>query len=586
MKDLTKIRARARRCRNDDQYDKWYSLALVQSGQFSELAISGQTLGSVRRMMDDLGDYPALNPPLGPIGQQNHGLVNSRINIQGIVHIDPDFSWNTDDATAKQVLDAQVRAWWEEAQWSDEFYQAGMEVEAFGIGFVEYGISSGRLNVIHRSVFDLLWDHNNRSPKDWRFFFVRVRLDLDDAMEKFGDAIEGDEKAKEEYLRRISVSAPRTFGQKSRSGSTRASRMDEDIVIHEWTYWDRDHYVCFLGSIQKGEAFVYDEATGKYKKATEATENPYGIIPMPCWIDSWVAGMKRPVGKTETTLRICTMLNEVENYCVQVLERGASILGVNTDLLDPELVDQLKTIKGSKDIARMLLLTGSGDIKQLLTRLDPLEVPETLIYFRSVLKEELNAATGVMDMQRGQALGGERRTKYEVNKLVDNQGVQARHTRERYARFLERCIGTARVVSVIGETVTRVLQLEDGVIDTAHFPIEPFLEAAIYPHCDPSTMYYKTDDERRDMAVMEFKEVDKLAIDYGVADPYRTFTRLYRRMGRRDPIAAGLFTPEEYQAAMQQKMLAEMLAGGEQNGKEGKSSDSGTGGNSGPPSQN
>jgi len=556
MDDLAKIRERARTARDDDYYDKNYALALVMSGQFKEAATPNKALRAVRRESEDLGDYPYLNPELGPGGQQNHALVNSRINVQGIVHIDPEFSWSTDDPIAKQVLDAQVRAWWNEGVWADEFYQTGMEVEAFGIGFCEFGITDGRLSCVHRSLFDLLWDRNYRSPKDWRYLFSRVRLDLYDAKQKYGDLFG---QNAEEELKRLSVPAPYYYGRRTTSGQGSRGN-DMGAVIHEWTYWDSDHRCVFLGGIQRGKALVFED--GKFKEADKAAPNPYGIIPYSTWIDSWVPGISRPVGKSENTYRLAVMLNEIEAYCTEIVERGVPLITVNTDRVDPEVIDRLKAVRGSKDIANLLLLTGSGSVKDLLDRTDPLEVPQTLIYFRQVLKEELNAATGVMDMQRGQALGGERRTRFEVAKLADAQGVQARHTRERYGKFLETSVQVARVVALRGESVNRTLQLEDGVLDTAHFPVEPFLESAIFPKADPATMFYKSDDEKRIQAVEEFEAVDAKAIELGVADPYRTFQQLYRKMGRRDPVAAGLYSPEEYALRQQQMAMAALLGQG------------------------
>lgn len=574
MNDIEKIKGRARRWRDNDYYDKCYLLALAMSGQFDALKPDrAHSESSFRHAMDDLGDYPAICPAIHQLGLQNHTLVNSRINVQGIVHIDPQFTWNTDDPIAKQYLDALVVAWWEEGNWPDQFYQTGMEVETFGNSAVEFGISQGRLTCLHRSVMDTLWDRSYRSPIEWRGLFNRVRLDIDDALETYADAMGG-----EDEVRRLAVAAPLPESAVAGRAATRAQD-EERLVVHEWTYWDPDHTCIFLGGIAKGHTFYRNGS--EVVKVEEAGPNPYGIIPYAWWIDSWSPGMARPSGKTETTLRIARMLNEIENYCVQIIRRGIPLVGVNTDKLDPASIELIRNAKGSEDIAKVLFLTGSGDMSQLFQRLDTLELADAVIYFRNVLKEELNAATGVMDMQRGQALGGERKTRFEVATLRDSQGVQARHLRERYGRFLERCVGVARVVALKGETVDRTLYLEDGTLETTDFPPDPYLAAPIYVRADPETMYYKSDEEKRNEAIAEFQAVDMPAIELGVADPYRTFQRLYRRMGRKDPQAAGLYSPAEYIQIQQQKAMQEQMAAREQqqnadngkaaNGKPGRS---------------
>lgn len=573
MRNIPRIRKRASLWRNDNYTDRCYALQLFMSGEFDVVNRGISEYTSMRRGDADLGDYPAIMPALatedGMIGLQNHSLVNSRINVQGVVHVKPEFHWLVDDPTIKQMNGAWIRQNAEANSWGDQHYLAGMEVEAQGLGACEWGLAQdGTIANRYRPILDSIIDFQGMTPSEWRGVFNRQRIDLDEALDRYGHLCTEDEIKDLLKGPRLVRGAGGRFVSSSNAGI-------ENNLVPEWTYWDNESCMIFLGGISSKKAILitHDDNGELIRIAPEdeesapAGDNPWGVIPYSYWVDSYAPGVPYPVGKTETTMRIAMMLNEIEDYLVQIVRRGIPLMGVDTTRIDADMAEKLRDCKGSKDLLKMFLLTGAGSMTEIFSRLDPFEAPATVVHLRAMLKEELNAATGVMDMQRGQALGGERRTRFEVNALLDAQGLQARHFRERFCRFLERGVQIARTIGANFKTADMMLFLEDGVIPTAQFPIQPFLAMPIVVSADPSSLYYKSEDSLRQEA-LELFPVFMEAVNRGVNDPYKTFYQLYKKLGIRDPISAGMLDPQQYMEMQKQMAIERQLSLLATNGEE------------------
>ena len=576
MQSIEKIRKRAKAWRDIEGHDKAFCLQVFMHGDVSAIQ-EGRGLDAYapsRHGAADLPDYGEINLKLGPMGIQNHGEVNSRINIQGLVHVQPVLNWMTNDAKAKGNNQAWVQQSWTEADWGAAFYMAGMEYEAQGLGAVEWGPDpSGRIVNFHRPYLDTIVDRMYPSPHQWRGVYHRRRIDLDEALELYGHLY--DEKELEAMCTEYLPVKSNVRG----TTQTGSARKDTVKVIHEWNYQDVESQVFFLKSIADGPAHGYDE-NGILEIITgdKPGPNPHGFIPWSWWVDSYLPSNMRPRGKSETVIRLATMINELEMYMVEVVERGLQLLGVS-DKADPAFIEAVQNAKGAKDISKMFAIVGAGNIQELLSKLPPDSIPEAVIMLRGILKDELNAATGVMDMQRGQELQRDRVTRYEVQTLRSMQGVQARHMRERYARFLEQGIQIARALGAMHDDRPRLLQTDTGTIDTAYFPINVHLAMPILCRADPETMYYLSDDEKRQRAIEEFQAIKMPAIELGVADPYQTMYRLYQQVGYTDPVAEGLLSMAQYQMLQEQMAMMQALGMGqeEQNGSSGSNQNSGGG---------
>ena len=557
MKSIERIKIRAKRSRNDDFHDRCFALQLFMSGDFDFINTAVQRYSEGRHGDSDLGDYPLIIPDLatddGMIGLQNHSLVNSRINVQGVVHVKPEFHWLVDDPMIKEYNGAWIRQNAEMNAWGDEFYLAGLEVEANGIGGCEWGIApqTGTVACRHRPVLDTLFDPQLSTPSAWRYVFHRQRIDVDESLERYGHLFDEDELSKV-------LKGPREM-RKSR----RRIVDDERSLLHEWTYWDNETCLIFLGSINGKNLLVGYDDNGELVRCDEkedAPDNPYGsVIPSAWWIDSYAPGVQMPVGKTETVMRIAMMLNEVEDYMVQIVRRGIPLMGVDTTRIDADIAEKLRGAKGSKDILKIFMLTGAGSMNEIFSRLEPFEVPATVLQLRQMLKEELNAATGVMDMQRGQALGGERRTRFEVNALLDQQGIQARHFRERFCRFLEKGVQVARHLGANFRTADMLLFTEEGIIPTESFPPQPMLSLPLIVHADPSSLYYKSEETMR-QETLELWPIIEAGLASGVQDPWKTFYAIYKKLGYRDPLAFGMYDQVSYEKNLAMRRAQEQMA--------------------------
>jgi hypothetical protein len=155
--------------------------------------------------------------------------------------------------------------------------------------------------------------------------------------------------------------------------------------------------------------------------------------------------------------------------------------------------------------------------------------------FRAILKTEIDAATGVVDMQRGQALSGER-TRYEVRQFADMSGTQGRHFRTKFTRFIASVVRKTRAIGAKYDTARRVISLENyGVIDTQDYPVRPFLEQDLPLNIDPTGQSWKDEDQLKQEAMMEWKEAILPGIQLRTIDPQKGMRWLLRNLGHGNP---------------------------------------------------
>jgi hypothetical protein len=277
-----------------------------------------------------------------------------------------------------------------------------------------------------------------------------------------------------------------------------------------------------------------------------------------CWIDSWAPGIHRPVSKLETTMRLAAMLNEVEKFMIHVLREGVTRTGINMDLVDdPKLKEAITGCTSVEKLQKLIPVNGS--VTDLLSRLPAIELPQVCVYLRAMLKEEINASTGVQDMQRGQALGGERRTKEEVVRFMDASGVQARHLRASFARFLTWAVHVTRVIAAQFDTAETTLHLSTyGPVKTSEVPVSQMLSMDLPVQVNPYSLVFKTEEERRQEAANEFVALHQPYIALGAIDPVKSMVTTMKKFGYKDPLAELGFSPQQ-----QAEMAAAAAGAGE-----------------------
>lgn len=534
-------RRMARECRYDDWYDKIYALKLFMAGdqRAQNMLTSGDVIGAdvmdlassnvFYTSNDDHPDYPDVELGLGAAGTQNHALVSSRINIQNVVYTDPEFVVDAPHPVIRQAIQSWLLNRWRKGRWGEIFYMVGVDVEAAGVGFCEVGLGqSGMVTVAYRDVLDVMWDKYHKVPGEWDHYFVRDRLSVREAMRRYGHIYSAEEI--EGMAQTALMSNRRKLG---------SSKDDERKVVYEWRFWTPENHCVFLGGITSGEVLNLvpstDGTTMEYVKAENGLVggNPYGVIPIVPWTDSWSPGVLRPVGKAETTWRLASMLNAVEKKLRNTSAKAPEITVVNTLGLKPEVAKRIEEAN-SIDAIGDFLATEVDDVSKVVYRIPAGSVSATDLQLRSILKDELAAATGVSDVQRGQMKQGER-TAYEMRQFHTSQGVQAQHTRRTYASFLADIAMRARNIGADFEAVAEILPLEGGELDTSVMPINIFLRHQGHIHVVESSLTSKSQEDRQYERLVRMQQVDMPLVQLGILDPYKVAEDVYADLGEVEP---------------------------------------------------
>lgn len=561
MRDLATIRRWMKEAVDHDYHNLLYTLQLFVSGDCDAIrrAVEGKYIeGAWSRSEGELPSFPDVMPGIGPEGVQNHGLVNARIMVQGL-NMEPEFIFDHPDAVIRQYNAAFIRKRWTEGKWRHSLYRAGMEFEANGLSSVRLGVSDGKVSLRQSPNMDTLWDRSRGTPDQWRWVATRNRLTPEEAEEIYGGALS---KKDLETLTKKEV---------LQAGTGTASLKREPMLqVVEWSYYDADCHVVFLGSVHGNDSIVLalDESY-EYRKATRAGPNPFGIVPHRFWIDSYAPGVRRPVARAETTIRLVAMLNKVEKAMMDVFDTGKSLTFIDSSRVDPKLRDAILEARSCDDINSLIPFAG-GNIEDLLKRVPAEDIPSAYPHIRMVLKEEINAATGVQDMMRGQALSGEK-TKFEVESYNDQAGIQGRHVRETFADFCEGVVSVARAIASQHDTADTTLILPDfGEVKTSQIPAKAMLSVEMSTKMSPESVIFKTDNQRRQEAMQEFTVVWQPLMERGAADPMKILDWIGRVFGHKNPVsdfgvqqqaaAPGQVPPEILQQLMANPQMAQALA--------------------------
>lgn len=547
--------------RDRDWYDLLYCLSLFLSGDYERMEKYTAAKGRLSlAIWKDRSEYeipwfPEIMPSIGEKGLQNHGLVNSRINVQGM-NLSPVVEFRHHDPVIRELASAHIEDLWDSQHWGQEMYQCGMEVEAFGISGLEGGISDGRPNWRFCSTLNTMMDRSKRSPRDWRWVCSRKFLTPEEAQAQYD--------LTDEEVKRVTVQTS-AYEQERRNYDSVSME-----TVPEWMWRSKEGLIVFLGRVAGTDdpasiGLVYGK-NGEWDRVDLSRldkpigPNPLGMVNHAFWVDSWSPMKARPTGKSETTIRLASMLNEVEKFIVETARNGIPLTALDGSRITRELKDAIKDGVGVEGLNK-IIVTNGGSIKDILHRTDPVQIAETWVYLRVMLKEEINAATGVQDMQRGQALGGERRTRFEVQQLTDQSGVQARHLKDTFARCLEDVVRKTRAMSAIGEDAPRKLQLEtQGEVDLGVYPIGEFTKMDIPFQVNHAQLAFKTPDQIKDEAILEFQTLHMPFIQLQVMDPKKSMNRILKQFGIRDPERELGYSAQEMAAMAQQAAMQAQAA--------------------------
>lgn len=552
MNDIELIRQQYKDGLDLDWYDKMQALQIFMTGDYRILSDYCKESYTAQNDGGDLPDYPPINPKLDQRGLQNHGLVNARINIQNIAHSRPEFVITNDNGMLRKMLSAWLMAHWRGDRIGRTVYRSGMQLEATGLAQAEVGMIRGMARVRYRSILDSVFPRLNDDPAEWPYWFVRERLPAAKAWERYGTLF----NSEEEFASHL-VALPfpiRDTGGSSRGGSNQVQCM------HVWRYYsDEGKHVEFLGSVMNEEKSCVVRLDNDFnrERVTDGAAglNPFGnVIPAAFWVDSWCPGISKPVGKSETTIRIAAMLNEVEEAIVKFFRRSPPQIMLDPQGMSPEMVDKLRTTKNIDDIWEVVLVEG-GDIEKAMFRVPAAEIGETWWNIRTVLKQELATSTGLAEVFRGVPVAGERKTRFEMEETMRTWGVQPRHLAMTASDFI---VDICRLLMHIGaeyETEEITMNMAEGTLTTKTFPMEPILR--LMPELDikESSLTGKSEDEILQEETGKLIQVDIPGIQAGVNDPYKVFAAFYEKTGE-DP-AKKMFSLQEYQMQKLAKMQAE-----------------------------
>lgn len=492
---------------NRDDYDFWYTCMLYLSGDPSALesAIKGKSLNTYwRDSMCFLPQYPEIPLRLDKFGLQNHGYVNARINVQGVV-VMPGLEFSHSNPVVREYNSEFIRTRWDEQDWTSEFYNVYMEVEAIGFGYAFYRLKDGKGTWEYTSALDVICDPNARTPQNIGWVARRKNVPLEVVTKEY-EGLLSDEEIKK--LTTKSGSSTRT-----KPGVSQGTN-----VIVQWEFQTDDEFMIILTSNSIAEPILLRyNAEKKLERASDKKAGP-NIFEQQTWVkavDSYLPLVRTPVGKSTDSMKLAAMLNWVEKYISTLLRNGMPLTTIDiTQVTDKKLLEQLKNAKDLDALTRILCI--DGDVNNIVNRLPAQEMSQTVLLFRNILKEELNAATGVQDMQRGQALEGER-TRYEVQSLNDQAGVQARHQRSTYSRFVRRIVDKTRKFGAkYDQAVTKLDLPTYGIVSTDDFPNDLFLAEPIAVHVNPSGQAWKGEDQRQQEAILKFNTVILKLVAAGV----------------------------------------------------------------------
>lgn len=529
-----------------DYYRTNYALFMFASGEYDPaLGLMDQfkngTGSSAFSKQRPLPEFPDISYRDPTSGVQNHQLVNSRIMVENLIYADPDITISIEDPLVRAYNEEWLKERWRQGRWPAVFLNTGMHAETTGIGFVTIGLSQqGAVMCKSVSPLDMIWDPINKNPSDWEFFFIRDRLTLHAFLIKYGHMFSKVEDAKayfQEHARVISNNGV-------------IPRQTAPRVLEEWSFWSVFQHYVFLGGFDSSNKVAYwDEKEERYiapKTASDklpksdSTEggNMFGVIPVSVWWDYFAPGVHRPVGKCETTYRVASQSNHMEKMIKELIDNIPPLNIISTvGLRDDDLIKKIEANGGrlSREEIGFMIVTDHPDVASLIQRIPGAQIDPALLQMRAMMKEEMNASTGISDAFRGQRVGGEgeRVTALEVNTINQSQGVQARHMRRQFSNFLEDLLVKVRFIGSQFDELESTIYA-GGIRFSPKYPAAVFLRVPATLSVSESSIQYQDKLQRYNSRLARFNALDKVFIELQAADPAAVMQDVYEDIDVQD----------------------------------------------------
>lgn len=548
---LSQIKQMMRSAAHRDQYDTWYTMALFLSGdpEAVQRAIKGGTSSSAigKDTFSNLHYYPEILPSMDRFGLQNHGFVNSRINVHGTV-VEPEIEFGHPNPVVREYNQAYISYYWNAFDWTTEFHNVGMWADSCGIGWARQIEVNGRPTWECAPLLDVLWDPVAKTPGQWDWVADRRGISEIRALKDYA-GVKGLSKKLKEVIGEYDTYRGINGGY--------AQTQDLPRILMQWVFRSEDDLMILLmkpGAEESNMICLRYGTDGTTLEIAggedpESGPNPWKVLRMAPWTDSWLPMNRRPVGKGSDGVRIAGLLNWVEQYIVRLMRNQMPLNAIDQTKIDPKLAKAIEEATDLSALEKILLV--DGDPREVISRIPAGELPQSLLNMRQILRDELNATTGTQDMNRGQALSGER-TRYEVSQLVDMSGIVARAFKQNYVTFVKAVVRQQRHVGAMIDRGVMDLHLPSyGTINTANYDPKQFLEADMEPHVDYNGKSWKSEEEIRQETLMEFKEFLLPGIQVGAFDPMKVFNATAMKLGYLNP--AMELGPD--MAAMQQQAI-------------------------------
>ena len=545
---LSQIKQMMRSAAHKDQYDTWYTMALFLSGdpEAVQKAVKGGVTGSSigKDTFSNLYYYPEILPSMDRFGLQNHGFVNSRINVHGTV-VEPEIEFGHPNPVVREYNQAYISWYWNAFDWTTEFHNVGMWADSCGIGWARQIEVDGRPTWECAPLLDVLWDPVAKTPGQWDWVADRRGISEIRALKEYANVKGLGKKLKD------------CIGEYDPyKGSNSQSSVIESMprILMQWVFRSEDDLMIMLmkpGAEESNMVCLRYGSDGKTLEIAggedpESGPNPWGVLRMAPWTDSWLPMNRRPVGKGSDGVRISGLLNWVEQYIVRLMRNQMAMTAIDQTKIDPKIAESIKDATDLSALEKILLV--DGDPSEIIHRIPAGEIHGSLLHMRQILRDELNATTGTQDMNRGQALSGER-TRYEISQLVDMSGIVARAFKQNYVTFIKAVVRQQRHVGALIDKAVMDLHLPSyGTINTADFNPQQFLAADMEPHVDYNGKSWKTEQDIRQETLMEFKEFLLPGIQVGAFDPIKVFNSTAMKLGYLNPMRElGRALPEQVQ---------------------------------------
>ncbi len=555
---LDEVLDRLRSAVDIDWCDRMYDLQLRAAGyhKAEDLAVARglapRTKGALENPL-----YPDIEPADMGAGVQNHLFQDSRISAMTVTGMVPDWNVQHRHPLVREFNRAYLETVWQDGDWGTKQLEIGLDVNVCGLGLGVLGVDRYQgVNLWRVSPLDAMVDPYAREPHEWEFVAVRHLMAPWSAYDRYKSA-----GVTRQDVDRATVSVS------SRQGSRTTGAYRTIDVVPVWSFYSDSTHCVFVGTVSDGPCLImgddraYRTVDRRSKTSPKMGANPFGILPLAGWTETFLPHVRRPVSKMSFQAPLARLLQHIEQAMSDTVVHGKPVNIMSTVGLEQETLRAIKEAKELGETGRLILVDALEAINAHIHRVPAAEIPMSWIQVRDVLMQNSNTASGTSDYQRGQLQPGER-TRFEMEFFAESSGAQAKHTRRRYAAYLTELGLKTRHIASMYDKRRRIVGMKAGDFDTSQFPAGPLLSVPVRLVVSETSLEFQSRAAREEKRKREFQEIDLPLMSAGVLDPMRVAASIYRDLGVVDLPERGLMTQEDLEAkaqlAAQQQAAATM----------------------------